>query len=73
MKTGDKVRFLHRKEEGTIARVINEKSVEVEIENDFPITAQKEELILVDTPEEEPQKEKSPKKVKIKRHQHKQR
>jgi hypothetical protein len=47
MKTGDKVRFLRSTESGVIRRVIDQKTVEVEIEDDFLIPMLKSELVVV--------------------------
>ena len=37
MKLGDKVRFIHGKEQGQIVKLIDQKQVEVEIEDGFRI------------------------------------
>jgi hypothetical protein len=47
MKTGDKVRFLRSTESGVIRRVIDSKTVEVEIEDDFLIPMLITELVVV--------------------------
>jgi hypothetical protein len=47
MKTGDKVRFLRSTESGVIRRIIDNKTVEVEIEEDFLIPMLKTELVVI--------------------------
>jgi hypothetical protein len=47
MKAGDKVRFLRSTESGVIRRVVDQKTVEVEIEDDFLIPMLKSELVVV--------------------------
>jgi hypothetical protein len=47
MKTGDKVRFLRSTESGIIRRIIDNSTVEVEIEDDFLIPMLKSELVVV--------------------------
>lgn len=52
MKTGDQVKFIHRKEAGIIAKVISKDTVEVDIDDGFTITARKDELIVIKSPGE---------------------
>lgn len=47
MNIGDKVRMLRGKEEGFITKIINEKLVEVEIEDGFRIPTLRSDLVLV--------------------------
>ena len=47
MKLGDKVRFIHGKEQGQIVKLIDQKQVEVEIEDGFRIPVLKTELVVV--------------------------
>ncbi len=47
MKIGDKVRLIHGKEQGRIVRIIDQKQVEVEIEDGFRIPALRSELVVV--------------------------
>jgi hypothetical protein len=47
MKTGDKVRFVHSKGSGIIKSLIDEKTVEVEIEDGFRIPVLKREIVVI--------------------------
>jgi len=47
MNIGDRVRLLHGKEEGIIRRIIDHKTVEVEIEEGFLIPVLKNELVTI--------------------------
>ncbi|MFL5730871.1 MAG: DUF2027 domain-containing protein [Cytophagaceae bacterium] len=47
MRIGDKVRFLRSKGEGIIRRIIDQSTVEVEIEDDFLIPVLKNEVVIV--------------------------
>lgn len=47
MNIGDKVRFLHGQEQGTITKVIDKDLVEVEIEDGFQIPVMKKEIVVV--------------------------
>ncbi|MBX9851982.1 MAG: DUF2027 domain-containing protein [Cytophagaceae bacterium] len=51
MKTGDKVRLLHAKGEGIIRKIVDNKLVEVEIEDGFIIPILKAELVVVHSEE----------------------
>jgi len=53
MEIGDRVRLLHGKEEGIIRRFIDQKTVEVEIEDGFLIPVLKKELVRIDRGESE--------------------
>ncbi|MBR9997705.1 MAG: Smr/MutS family protein [Cyclobacteriaceae bacterium] len=53
MEIGDRVRLLHGKEEGIIRRFIDQKMVEVEIEEGFLIPVLKSELVTIDRGESE--------------------
>jgi hypothetical protein len=53
MEIGDRVRLLHGKEEGVIRRFIDQKTVEVEIEEGFLIPVLKNELVTIDRGETE--------------------
>jgi hypothetical protein len=48
MEIGDRVRLLHGKEEGIIRRFIDQKTVEVEIEEGFLIPVLRKELVTID-------------------------
>ena len=50
---GDYVRFLNEKQEGTVAKVLGNGNVIVDIENDFPIEATPKELVKVQTNSEQ--------------------
>jgi hypothetical protein len=58
MQPGDKVRFLHSKGEGIIRKVIDSKSLEVEIEDGFIIPVLKSELVKISGEERGIMKEK---------------
>lgn len=47
MQIGDKVRMLRGKEEGIVTKIINEKLVEVEIEDGFRIPTLRSDLVVV--------------------------
>ena len=47
MKIGDKVRFMRSKGEGIIRRMIDQSTVEVEIEDDFLIPVLKSEIVII--------------------------
>lgn len=51
MNIGDKVRMLRGKEEGFITKIINDKLVEVEIEDGFRIPTLRSDLVIVSTEE----------------------
>jgi hypothetical protein len=51
MKIGDYVRFLHSKEAGYISKIIDDKTIEVEIEEGFRLPILKKEVALVAAPE----------------------
>lgn len=51
MRPGDKVRFLHSTGEGTVRKIIDSKTVEVEIEDGFLIPALRSEIVLVHSDE----------------------
>lgn len=51
MKIGDYVRFLHSKEAGYISKIIDDKTIEVEIEEGFRLPILKREVALVAAPE----------------------
>jgi hypothetical protein len=47
MNIGDRVRLLHGSEEGIITKFINEKMIEVEIEDGFQIPVMKNEVVVI--------------------------
>lgn len=47
MNIGDRVRLMHYKQEGIITKIIDEKLLEVEIEDDFKIPVLKSEVVFV--------------------------
>ncbi|PTB97470.1 hypothetical protein C9994_02830 [Marivirga lumbricoides] len=51
MKVGDRVRFLHGKEEGKITRMLDRSLVEVEIEDGFAIPVLQSELVIISADE----------------------
>ena len=51
MKIGDKVRLLHGTEEGIIRRIIDKRTVDIEIDDGFLIPALISELVLIDDEE----------------------
>lgn len=51
MKLNDKVRFLNEKLKGTITRIIDDKTVAVEVEDGFEIPVLKSEIVLESTNE----------------------
>jgi len=51
MNIGDRVRFLHGTEEGIIRRIIDKKTVEVEIDDGFLIPVLKNEVVLIQSEE----------------------
>jgi hypothetical protein len=53
MEIGDRVRLLHGKEEGIVRRIIDQKTVEGEIEDGFLITVLKNELVTISREESE--------------------
>ena len=58
MKIGDRVRLLHSTEEGVIRKIINNKTVDVEIDDGFLIPVLISELVQID--EEETRRFKRP-------------
>lgn len=52
MNIGDKVRLLHGTEEGIIRRIIDKKTVEIEIEDGFLIPVLRKEIVIVSSDEE---------------------
>ena len=63
MKTGDRVRLLHSKEEGVITRISSGGRIEVEIEDGFKIPVMQNELVVISKVEKDyfggPETEKS--------------
>ena len=53
MKTGDRVRLLHSREEGVITRVSSGGRIEVEIEDGFRIPVMQNELVVISAVEKE--------------------
>jgi len=53
MNIGDKIRLLHGKEEGIIRRIIDNRLIEVEIEDGFLIPVLKNEIVLIAGEEKE--------------------
>jgi hypothetical protein len=53
MNIGDKVRLLHGKEEGIIRRIIDQRLIEVEIEDGFLIPVLKNEIVRIASEEKE--------------------
>lgn len=53
MNIGDQVRVLHGSEEGFITRIIDEKTIEIEIEDGFTIPVLKKDVVLVKREESE--------------------
>ena len=51
MKSGDKVRFLRSKGDGIVRKVIDQKTVEVEIEDEFIIPVLKSDLVVISSDE----------------------
>lgn len=51
MRSGDRVRFLHSKGEGIVRKVIDARTVEVEIEDGFLIPTLKSDLVIVSSDE----------------------
>ncbi|HEY8401450.1 MAG TPA: DUF2027 domain-containing protein [Cytophagaceae bacterium] len=51
MKIGDKVRLLRGKEEGILKRIIDQKQVEIEIEDGFRIPVLRSEIVVVSSEE----------------------
>jgi hypothetical protein len=51
MKPGDKVRFIHSKGEGIIRRILDQKNIEVEIEDGFIVPFLKSDLVIVSSEE----------------------
>jgi len=51
MKPGDKVRFLRSKGDGIIRKIIDQKTVEVEIEDEFIIPTLKSDLVVISSDE----------------------
>lgn len=47
MNIGDQVRVIHGNEEGFITRIIDEKTIEIEIEDGFTIPVLKKDIVLV--------------------------
>jgi hypothetical protein len=47
MNIGDRVRFLHGKEEGIVRKIIDARTIEVEIEDGFRIPVQLRELVVI--------------------------
>jgi hypothetical protein len=52
MNIGDKVRLLHGTEEGTIRRIIDKRTVEIEIEDGFLIPVLRQEIVKISADEE---------------------
>jgi len=52
MNIGDKVRLLHGTEEGIIRRIIDKRTVEIEIEDGFLIPVLKKEVVLISSDED---------------------
>ena len=50
-RVGQRVRLLHESGEGVIVRLIDKKTVEVDMGDDFPIDVAVDELILIDQAE----------------------
>ncbi len=53
MDIGDKVRLLHGTEEGIIRRIIDKRTVEIEIEDGFLIPVLRQEIVII-SPDEDP-------------------
>lgn len=53
MHIGDRVRLLHDKEEGIVRRIIDDRLVEVEIDDGFIIPVLKKELVTIASYEKE--------------------
>ena len=53
MNIGDKVRLLHGTEEGIIRRIIDKRTVEIEIEDGFLIPVLRQEIVII-SPDEDP-------------------
>lgn len=51
MHIGDKVKLIHSKEQGIITKIINDSTVEVEIEDGFKIPISKKEIVVVSVKE----------------------
>lgn len=51
MKVGNKVRFLHSKGEGIVRKIIDTKTVDVEIEDGFIVPFLKSDLVVISTDE----------------------
>ena len=47
MNVGDRVRLLKGREEGIISKIVNDKLIEVEIEDGFNIPVLKKEVVLI--------------------------
>ena len=47
MNTGDRVRLLKGKEEGIVSKIVNDKLIEVEIEDGFNIPVLKKEVVII--------------------------
>ena len=47
MNIGDRVRFLHGKEEGIVRKIVDARTIEVEIEDGFRIPVQLRELVVI--------------------------
>ena len=52
MNIGDKVRLLHGTEEGVIRRIIDKRTVEIEIEDGFLIPVLRKEVVLISSDED---------------------
>ncbi len=50
-QVGQKVRFLHQSGEGIITRIIDKKTIEVDLGDDFPVDFSPDELITIDRKE----------------------
>lgn len=53
MKIGDKVRLLHGTEEGIIRRIIDKKTIEIEIEDGFLIPVLRQEIVIISSNEDQ--------------------
>ncbi len=53
MNIGDKVRLLHGTEEGIIRKIIDKRTVEIEIEDGFLIPVLRQEIVII-SPDEDP-------------------
>jgi DNA-nicking Smr family endonuclease len=65
MNIGDRVRFLHSKDEGIIRKIIDKQTVEVEIEDGFRIPVLRRELVPIATEEKHIFDDKEDKRINI--------